>query len=180
MPCPPRPRAPTSVGNVPNSYDVVVIGAGTGGYVAAIRAAQLGRKVAVVERQKALGGTCLIWGCIPTKALLEHAHALKIVQHAKEWGVVLPGADSPKAAAPGIDMTQVHARKDKIVGGLTKGIEFLFKKNKIDWIKGTARLAGNGVVEVVDGQTQTLQAGEIIVATGSSPRSVPGIEIDRT
>jgi dihydrolipoamide dehydrogenase len=157
---------------VPNSYDVVIVGAGTGGYVAAIRAAQLGKKVAVVEKQKALGGTCLIWGCIPTKALLEHAHALKIVQNAKEWGVTLP------AGAPSIDMGQVHTRKDKIVTGLTKGIEFLFKKNKIDWIKGTARLAGNGKVDVFEGDKQTLDAKEIIVATGSSPRSVPGIALD--
>ena len=156
------------------SYDVVVIGAGTGGYVAAIRASQLGKKVAVVEKQKALGGTCLIWGCIPTKALLEHAHALKIIQGATEWGVMLPYGQ------PAIDMGQVQARKDKIVGGLTKGIEFLFKKNKIDWIKGTARLLGKGRVEVTDGEKQTLAAAEIIVATGSAPRSVPGIEIDRT
>ena len=120
------------------SYDVVVIGAGTGGYVAAIRAAQLGKTVAVVEKQSALGGTCLIWGCIPTKALLEHAHALKVIQQASEWGVTIP------AGTPAINMTQVHARKDKIVGGLTKGIEFLFKKNKITWVKGTARLAGPG------------------------------------
>ncbi len=158
-----------------NAYDVVVVGAGTGGYVAAIRAAQLGKTVAVVEKQKALGGTCLIWGCIPTKALLEHAHALKVVQHSKEWGVVFPGADP---GAPSIDMTQVHARKDKVVSGLTKGIEFLFKKNKIAWIKGTARLAGGGKVEVFEGDRQTLEAREIIVATGSAPRSVPGIEID--
>ena len=157
-----------------HAYDVVVIGAGTGGYVAAIRASQLGKKVAVVEKQKSLGGTCLIWGCIPTKALLEHAHALKVVQNAKEWGVTLP------AGTPGIDMGQVQARKDKIVGGLTKGIEFLFKKNKIDWIKGTARLAGGGKVEVVEGDTQTLSAQEIIIATGSAPRSVPGITIDHT
>ena len=157
-----------------NSYDVVVVGAGTGGYVAAIRAAQLGKTVAVVEKQKALGGTCLIWGCIPTKALLEHAHALKVVQSAAEWGVVIG------AGTPAINMTQVHARKDKIVGGLTKGIEFLFKKNKIAWIKGTARLAGGGRIEIVDGETQTLQASDIIVATGSAPRSVPGIEIDHT
>ena len=158
-----------------NEYDVVVIGAGTGGYVAAIRAAQLGLTVAVVEKQKSLGGTCLIWGCIPTKALLEHAHALKVVQQAKEWGVTIGDG----TASVGIDMKQVHARKDKIVTGLTKGVEFLFKKNKIAWVKGTARLAGNGQVEVFEGDTQTLRARkEIIVATGSSPRSVPGITID--
>jgi len=159
---------------VANEYDVIIIGAGTGGYVAAIRAAQLGLKTAVVEKQKALGGTCLLWGCIPTKALLEHAHALKIVQHAKDWGVTLP------AGLVGIDMGQVQTRKDRIVGGLTKGVEFLFKKNKIDWIKGTARLTGNGGVDVFEGDKQTLRARkEIIVATGSTPRGVPGVEIDR-
>jgi len=159
-----------------NEYDVIVIGAGTGGYVAAIRAAQLGLKVACVEKQKSLGGTCLIWGCIPTKALLEHAHALKIVQGAKEWGVTIGDGG---ALPVSIDMKQVHTRKDKIVTGLTKGVEFLFKKNKIDWIKGTARLAGNGVVDIVEGDKQTLKATrEIIVATGSAPRSVPGITID--
>lgn len=160
-----------------NEYDVVVVGAGTGGYVAAIRAAQLGLKVAVVEKQKSLGGTCLIWGCIPTKALLEHAHALKVAQSAKEWG--LTGVDG---AAVGIDMVAVHARKDKMITGLTGGIEMLFKKNKIDWIKGTARLTGKQGVEVTlhDGTKQNLAAGkEIIVATGSAPRGVPGIEVDR-
>ena len=157
---------------MPTSYDVVIIGAGTGGYVAAIRCAQLGKKVAVVEKQKALGGTCLIWGCIPTKALLEHAHALKVIRDAKEWGVTIP------ASTPAIDMNQVHARKDRIVNGLTRGVEYLFKKNKIDWIKGTAHLAGKGRVEITEGDRQTLEAQEIIVATGSSARSVPGIEID--
>ncbi|MBI4477467.1 MAG: FAD-dependent oxidoreductase, partial [Acidobacteria bacterium] len=128
-----------------SQYDLVVIGAGTGGYVAAIRAAQLGMKVAVVEKQKALGGTCLIWGCIPTKALLEHAHALKIARAAKDWGLTFGsstalgagpstalGAGNGVPAEVGIDMHQVQARKDKIVTGLTKGIEFLFKKNKIE------------------------------------------------
>jgi dihydrolipoamide dehydrogenase len=157
-----------------NEYDVIVIGSGTGGYVAAIRAAQLGLKTACVERAPVLGGTCLNWGCIPTKALLEHAHALKIAQDWKEWGISLG------QAAVSIDMAQVHARKDKIVKGLTGGVEFLFKKNKVDWIKGSGRLAGKGAVEITDGQNQTLSARkEIIVATGSQPRSVPGIELDR-
>src|SRR5688572_5559285 len=158
-----------------SEFDVVVIGAGTGGYVAAIRASQLGLKVAVVEKQKALGGTCLIWGCIPTKALLEHAHALKIVQNVKEWGITIG------EGAVGIDMAQVQGRKDKVVSGLTRGIEFLFKKNKIEWIKGTATIPGRGQVEVIDGDRQTLSATrEIVIATGSAPRSVPGVEIDRT
>jgi len=158
---------------VANAFDVIIIGAGTGGYPAAIRAAQLGLKVAVVERQKTLGGTCLNWGCIPTKALLEHAHALKIAQASKEWGLVL--GDQPAR----IDMNQVQGRKDKIVTILTRGIEFLFKKNDITWVKGSARLAGPGSVEVTGGETQTLTAKEIVIATGSYARSVPGIELDR-
>src|SRR6185437_16898357 len=107
---------------------------------------------------------------------LEHAHALKVVQRAKEFGVSI--ADAAKAT---IDMTQVQTRKDRVVSGLTKGGEFLFKKNKIDWIKGTARLTGNGGVDVFEGEKQTLRARkEIIVATGSAPRSVPGVTLDRT
>ena len=157
-----------------NEYDVLVIGSGTGGYVAAIRAAQLGLRTAVVERAPVLGGTCLNWGCIPTKALLEHAHSLKIAQDWNEWGLTLGNATIR------LDMIQVHARKDRVVKGLTDGVAFLFKKNKIDWIKGSGRLAGKGTVEITEGQKQTLTARkEIIVATGSQPRSVPGIEIDR-
>jgi dihydrolipoamide dehydrogenase len=163
-----------------NEFDVVIIGSGTGGYVAGIRAAQLGLKTAVVERAPVLGGTCLNWGCIPTKALLEHAHALKIAQEWREWGLTIGEAlRHGSGPAIGLDMNQVHARKDKIVKGLTGGIELLFKKNKIDWIKGQGRLAGKNTVEISEGQTQTLVARkEIIVATGSQPRSVPGIEID--
>ncbi len=156
-----------------NAFDVIIIGAGTGGYPAAIRAAQLGLKTAVVERGKTLGGTCLNVGCIPTKALLEHAHALKIAQEAKVWGLVL--GDQPAR----IDINQVQARKDKIVTILTRGIEFLFKKNNVTWIKGSGRLAGPGTVEVTGDEPQTLTAPQIVIATGSYARSVPGIEIDR-
>jgi dihydrolipoamide dehydrogenase len=157
-----------------NGYDVVVIGSGTGGYVAAIRAAQLGLSTAVVERAPTLGGTCLNVGCIPTKALLEHAHALKVAQNWKEWGLTIG------EAAAGIDMAQVQARKDKIVKGLTGGVELLFRKNKIDWIKGSGRLAGKGQVDITEGQSQTIAARkEVVVATGSQPRSVPGVDIDR-
>jgi dihydrolipoyl dehydrogenase len=159
---------------VADQFDVVVIGSGTGGYVAAIRAAQLGLKTAVVERQPSLGGTCLNWGCIPTKALLEHAHALKIAQQAAEWGISFGKAD----VKPTIDLARVHARKNKIVTGLTKGVEFLFKKNTIEWIKGTGKLAGQGRVEIAGPAARTLVAREIIVATGSAPRSVPGITLD--
>src|SRR6187200_1025231 len=108
-----------------DAFDVVVIGAGTGGYVAAIRAAQLGLRTGVVEREPSLGGTCLNWGCIPTKALLEHAHALKVVQDAAMWGINFGGP----AVKPAIDLARVNERKNKIVTGLTKGVEFLFKKN---------------------------------------------------
>ncbi len=142
--------------------------------MAAIRAAQLGLQVAVVEREKTLGGTCLNLGCIPTKALLEHAHVLKVAQNASRWGVTM--GDGPVE----IDMAQVQVRKDRVVAGLTKGIEFLFKKNTIAWIKGTGTLRGGGRIDVEGPEGQTVHGREIIVATGSAPRSVPGIEIDRT
>jgi dihydrolipoamide dehydrogenase len=154
-------------------YDVIVIGSGTGGYVAAIRAAQLGLSTAVVERQPVLGGTCLNWGCIPTKALLEHAHALEVVKQAADWGI------SAGASAPVLAMDVVNSRKDKIVAGLNRGVEYLFRKHRIDWIKGSARLAGGGDVDVAGDAPRTLTAREIIVATGSAPRPVPGITIDR-
>lgn len=155
-----------------NEYDLIVIGAGTGGYPAAIRAAQLGLRVVVVERQKPLGGTCLNWGCIPTKALLEHAHAFKIAQHAKEWGLTFGGAVT-------LDMKHVQARKNRVVTAGAKGVEFLFRKHKIDRVHGTGRIAGQGKVEVTGDETRSLRAREIIVATGSAPRSVPGVTIDR-
>jgi dihydrolipoamide dehydrogenase len=160
-----------------SEYDVVVIGAGTGGYVAAIRAAQLGLSVAVVEKQKALGGTCLLVGCIPTKALLEHAHALKIARHGRDWGLTVAGQPLADVA---IDLAKVQARKDRIVTGLSKGVEFLFKKNKIDWVKGSARLGGRDSVDVAGDEPVKIRARkEIIIATGSAARSVPGIAIDR-
>ncbi|MEO7189738.1 MAG: dihydrolipoyl dehydrogenase [Vicinamibacterales bacterium] len=149
-----------------DSYDLIVIGAGTGGYVAAIRAAQLGLKTVVVERQTPLGGTCLNWGCIPTKALLEHAHVLKLAQHAAEWGISTGGAP------PAIDMTRVHARKNKIVSGLTRGVDFLFKKHRIERLIGTAQLAGGGQVRVTGEAPRTLSGREIVVATGSRPRGL--------
>src|SRR5260370_7858906 len=115
-----------------SEYDVVIIGSGTGGYVAAIRAAQLGLKTAVGERAPVLGGTCLNWGCIPTKALLEHAHALKIAQNWREWGLTLgeAAARQDSSQAIGIAMNQVPTRKDKTVKWLTAGVEFLFTKTK--------------------------------------------------
>src|SRR5690606_8976424 len=155
-------------------HDVVVIGSGTGGYVAAIRAAQLGLQVAVVERDAVLGGTCLNRGCIPTKALLEHAHALDVVRDAPAWGIRLP------AGAPTLDLAVVNTRKDDVVAGLTRGVEFLFRKHGIETIRGTARLGGTGSVDVVGDAPRSLSAREIIVATGSAPRALPDVPVDST
>jgi dihydrolipoamide dehydrogenase len=158
---------------VAEQFDLIVIGSGTGGYVAAIRAAQLGLRTAVVEREPVLGGTCLNLGCIPTKAMIEHAHALDVIAHAADWGVTLGDG----AATPGIDMTRVHARKDRIVAGLSKGIEYLFRKHGITSVRGTGTLAGHGRVEVRDA-ARVLEAREILIATGSAPRQLPGIAVD--
>jgi len=159
---------------VAHQYDLVVIGAGTGGYVAAIRAAQLGLRTAVVERQAALGGTCLNVGCIPTKALLEHAHVFKLAKQGADWGIRFDGAST----APTLDLSRVHARKNKIVDGLTRGVEFLFKKNKVEWLKGAARLLGKGRVHVSGSGSREVIAREIIIATGSAPRATAELAID--
>ncbi len=150
-------------------YDVLVIGSGPGGYVAAIRAAQLGLKVACAESRETLGGTCLNVGCIPSKAML-HASELYEEAHSgalEKYGIKLSGAK--------LDLDQMHAEKTKAVGELTGGIEFLFKKNKVDWLKGYAAFEDAHTLKV-DGKSVT--AKNIIIATGSSVTPLPGVEID--
>ena len=156
-------------------FDVTVIGTGPGGYVAAIRAAQVGLKVAIVERDpEGAGGTCLLRGCIPTKALLHTADLLEDFQNRKEFGIVAEGV--------GLDFPAVMARKERIVNRLSKGIEsYLFKKNKITLFKGNGRLEGPKavVVEGESGETK-VQTKNVILATGSRPRVLPGIQVDGT
>jgi dihydrolipoamide dehydrogenase len=154
-------------------YDVVIIGGGPGGYNAAIRAGQLGMKVACVEARGTLGGTCLNVGCIPSKALL---HASEMFNEAKT-GFASLGIK----VDPVLDLPQMHKQKADSVTGLTKGIEFLFKKNKADWIKGFGSFAGPGkvLVKAEDGSEQTLEAKNIIIATGSEPSRVPGVTVDQ-
>ena len=154
-------------------YDVVIIGGGPGGYNAGIRAGQLGLKVAVVEKRKTLGGTCLNVGCIPSKALL---HASELYELARK--------DFSKLGILGevsLDIAQMQKQKDESVTGLTKGIEFLFKKNKVDWLKGAGRLDGPGrvVVTAEDGAETVLEAKNIVIATGSEPSRIPGVEVDQ-
>ena len=150
-------------------YDVLIIGSGPGGYVGAIRAAQLGLKTACVESRDTLGGTCLNVGCIPSKALLnaselfEEAHSGALAKHGVKLGKVE------------LDLPAMLADKDEAVKGLTGGIEFLFKKNKVDWLKGHARFVDAHTVEVA-GQKAT--AKNIVIATGSSVTPLPGVEID--
>ncbi len=154
-------------------YDVVIIGGGPGGYNAAIRAGQLGLKVACVEMRKTLGGTCLNVGCIPSKALL---HASEMFAEAKTGFASLGIKVTPE-----LDLPQMHKQKGESVTALTKGIEFLFKKNKAEWIKGAGSIAGPGkvLVKAEDGSEQTLETKNIVIATGSEPSRVPGLEVDQ-
>jgi dihydrolipoamide dehydrogenase len=156
-------------------YDLIVIGAGPGGYVAAIRAAQLGLKVACVEKRPALGGTCLNVGCIPSKALLDSSELyVQIKAHAQRHGL--------KIDSVGLDLPAMLARKDKVVKGLTDGVAFLFKKNKISSVAGTARLAGAGKVAVKPADAKKaetiLEARSILLATGSEPIGLPSLPFD--
>lgn len=156
-----------------SAYDVVVIGGGPGGYNAAIKAGQLGMKVACVEGRETLGGTCLNVGCMPSKALL-HASELYEAAAGKEFATL--GIQVTLS----LDLAQMMKQKAESVTALTKGIEFLFRKNKVEWIKGWGRIDGAGkvVVTAADGQQQTLETRNIVIATGSEPTPLPGVTID--
>jgi len=152
------------------SYDVIVIGGGPGGYVCAIRTAQLGLRTACVERRATLGGTCLNIGCIPSKALLQSSENFEEAGHEfADHGVMIEGVK--------LDLARMMARKDSVVSANVKGVEFLFKKNKIDWLKGSGRIAGPGLVEV-DGTRYA--AKHIVIATGSESITLSGVELDET
>ncbi|WP_430447795.1 dihydrolipoyl dehydrogenase [Rhodophyticola sp.] len=151
-----------------SSYDVIIIGSGPGGYVCAIRCAQLGLKTACVEGRETLGGTCLNIGCIPSKALLHASHQL----HEAEHNFAKMGL---KGKSPSVDWKQMQAYKDDVIAQNTRGVEFLFKKNKIDWLKGWGSIPGAGKVKVGD---EVHEAKHIVIATGSEPSALPGIEID--
>jgi dihydrolipoamide dehydrogenase len=153
-----------------SDYDLIVIGAGPGGYVAAIRAAQLGLKTACVEARETLGGTCLNVGCIPSKALL---HASEIYHEAHGGALAKFGIDFKGVS---LNLDQMHAEKAKAVGELTGGIEFLFKKNKVDWLKGHAAFTGTNSIDVAG---KSYSAKNILIATGSSVTPLPGVEIDQ-
>ncbi|HSP35815.1 MAG TPA: dihydrolipoyl dehydrogenase [Thermoanaerobaculia bacterium] len=152
-------------------YDLVIIGSGPGGYVAGIRAGQLGMKVVVIEKDPFIGGTCTHRGCIPTKALLANAEVYEKIVKSKEFGITVGDVK--------LDFKAGQDRKQAVVDKNAKGIEFLFKKNKVDRITGFGRLAGNGVVEVqADSGTQRLNAKNIILAMGSTPKDLPHIKTD--
>jgi dihydrolipoamide dehydrogenase len=151
-----------------DSYDVIVIGSGPGGYVCAIRAAQLGLKTACVEKRATLGGTCLNIGCIPSKALLQSSEEFNKVNHAlKDHGILVEGVK--------LDLARMQARKLEVVTANTKGVEFLFRKNKITWLKGSGRIAGAGKVDV-DGTVYETKS--IVIASGSESVPLPGVTVD--
>jgi dihydrolipoamide dehydrogenase len=153
------------------NYDIIVIGSGPGGYVTAIRASQLGFKVAVVEKES-LGGICLNWGCIPTKALLKSAQVYEYLNHAKDYGI---SAENIKA-----DFSAVVKRSRDVAEGMSKGVQFLMKKNKIDVIMGTAKVKPGKKIDVVgaDGKTTAYTANHIIIATGARSRQLPNLPQD--
>ncbi|MFH1067871.1 MAG: dihydrolipoyl dehydrogenase [bacterium] len=153
------------------SYDLVVIGGGPAGYVGAIRAAQLGKKVVCVERERA-GGTCLNWGCIPTKSVLRSAEVYRLFQRAEEFGL---SADNVR-----FDFAKIMQRSRNIADRMAKGIEFLFKNKKVDYLRGVARIVERGKVAVADsdGKEQVLETQHILLATGNASRSLPGLQVD--
>lgn len=153
-------------------YDIAILGGGPGGYVAAIRAAQLGMKTAVIEKDK-LGGVCLNWGCIPTKALLKNAEIYNHFKHASEFGISYDNLQ--------FDFKKIIKRSRDVALRNSKGVEYLFKKHKIDLISGFGKITSKGKIEVTkaDKPTETIEAKHIIIATGARPRSIPGVEIDR-
>jgi dihydrolipoamide dehydrogenase len=153
------------------AYDVIVLGSGPGGYPAAIRASQLGKKVAIIEKES-LGGICLNWGCIPTKALLKSAQVFEYAKHSKDYGITI--------ADPSADFGGVITRSRGVADKMSKGIQFLMKKNKIDVIMGTGTLVAANKLEVLaaDGSKQTVEAANIIIATGGRARALPSMPID--
>src|SRR6185437_4290258 len=150
------------------SFDVIVIGAGPGGYVGALRSAQLGMKVACVEKRATLGGTCLNIGCIPSKALLQSSENF----HAASHDFAAHGVEIPEVK---LDLARMMARKGEVVTANVKGVEFLFRKNKVTWLKGTARIIAPGRVDV-DGTEYA--AKNIVIATGSESVPLPGVDVD--
>ena len=153
------------------AYDVIVLGSGPGGYPAAIRASQLGKKVAIIEKES-LGGICLNWGCIPTKALLKSAQVYEYAKHAADYGITLSN--------PACDFGAVIKRSRGVADKMSKGVQFLMKKNKIDIIMGYGRLVSATKIEVTaaDNTKQTVEAKNIIIATGGRARQLPTMPID--
>src|SRR6202789_180105 len=153
------------------NYDLIVIGSGPGGYVAAIRASQLGLKTAIVEKES-LGGICLNWGCIPTKALLKSAQVFEYLNHAADYGIKVTGGEA--------DFESMIKRSRGVADGMSKGVQFLMKKNKIDVIMGYGKLIAKDKLEVTaaDGSKQVLEAKNIVIATGGRARQLPTMPID--